>query len=71
MVFQNLFVGYNEKENFRILICAFCKEEAAEIAREYAADSKLDGNFEISAFEDDVTDTYFDCDYIIAKGDKR
>ena len=68
MIFQNLFVGYNKEEDFRILICAFCKEEAADIAHDYAVDSKLSGEFEISAFEEDITDTYFDCDYIVAGG---
>ena len=71
MIFQNLFVGYNKEEDFRILICAFCKEEAADVARDYAADSKLSGEFEISAFEEDITDTYFDCDYIVAGGQKN
>ena len=37
----NLFVGYNESEDFRILICAFCAEEAADIAEQYRVDSKL------------------------------
>lgn len=73
MIFQNLFMGYNKEEDFRILICAFSKEEAADIAREYAVDSKLEGEFEITAFEEDITEMYFDCDYIIAGGqnDKR
>ena len=61
----NLFIGYNESEDFRILICAFCAEEAADIAEEYRIDSKLDGKFEISEPLDDIDTVKFDCDYIV------
>ena len=30
--------------------------------------ASLEGEFEITAFEEDITDTYFDCDYIVAGG---
>lgn len=66
MGFTNLFVGYNETEDFRILICAFDVEEAAELAREYCSDSKLSGYFEISKLEEGIDDIHFDCDYVIA-----
>lgn len=59
----NLFVGYNKTENFKILICALDKEEAANIAAEYANDSKLTGTFEITEFNN--ADTQFDCDYVL------
>ena len=65
MRFTNLFVGYNQTEDFRILICAFDEEETADLAREYSCDSKLGGTFEIQKFkkQDDI---HFDCDYVIS-----
>lgn len=35
MNFTNLFIGYNEEEDFRVLICALDIEEANEIARQF------------------------------------
>lgn len=66
MRFTNLFIGYNEEEDFRILICAFDKEEAYELAKEYRLDSNLDGEFEIEEVENGIDNIHFDCDYIIA-----
>lgn len=65
MTFNNLWVGYNKKEKFRILICAFDKEDANELAQEYRFDSGLDGKFEIVEAEK-IDDLQFDCDYVIA-----
>lgn len=65
---QNIFVGYNEEEDFRILICAFDKQEAYEIVREYAFDANLEGEWEISETTADSNNTHFDCDYIITGG---
>ena len=61
----NLFIGYNKSEDFRILICAFCAEEAADIAEKYRVDSKLDGKFEINESTIDIAAVKFDCDYIV------
>ena len=66
MRFTNLFVGYNAKEDFRILICAFDIEEAAELAEEYRCDAALEGRFEISEPEVGIDKIHFDCDYVIA-----
>lgn len=66
MLFTNLFVGYNEEEDFRILICAFDKVEAAELARGYRLDSNMKGDFEISELEKPIDEYHFDCDYVIA-----
>ena len=66
MRFTNLFVGYNETEDFRILICAFDEEEAADLAREYGNDSKLRVTFEVQKSEGKIDDIHFDCDYVIA-----
>lgn len=57
----NLFVGYNETDQFRILICAADKEEAEEIARDYR-----NGSFVVSEFTDAMIS--FDCDYVLMKG---
>lgn len=59
----NLFVGINNTANFKVLICALDKEEAAAIAEEYRTDSNMEGTFEISEF--DSMDTKFDCDYVL------
>ena len=60
---NNLWVGYNEKENFRILICADDIHEANDIANSYRLDSHMDGEFEISEFTD--INTQFDCNYVL------
>ena len=64
---NNLYVGYNEKENFRVLICALDKQEAYEIAAEYGSDSNLEGEWEISEYSD--VNMNFDCDYVITYSD--
>lgn len=63
---NNLYVGYNETENFRILICALDVQEAQEIANEYRFDSNMCGSFEITEFTD--INTHFDCDYVVTGG---
>ena len=60
---RNLYVGYNEKEDFRILIGANDENEADTLAEYYRQDTKLEGEFIISEFND--INTHFDCDYII------
>ena len=65
MSFNNLFIGYNKKEDFRILICAVDEQEAMELANEYRCDSKLDGSFEIQE-ANNIDGIHFDCDYVIA-----
>lgn len=60
----NLYAGYNHEEDFRILICAFDKVEAQELARQYGFDSNLKGNWDISEYFNH--NTHFDCDYVIA-----
>ena len=61
---QNLWIGYNRTENFRILICADDENEAYEVAEGYRLDAKLEGEFKI--FEPDAIDNvYFDCDHVI------
>ena len=59
----NLFVGYNEEEDFRILICAMDSVEAHELARRYGFDSNLKGNWDIQDLDENI---HFDCDYVIA-----
>ena len=64
----NLYVGYNEKEDFRILICSFDgKKGAEEIAEEYRIDSDMEGEFEILEFADSNVhfNVSFDCDYAL------
>lgn len=63
---RNLYVGYNETENFTILICAFDRIEAQEIADDYCLDAYLEGKFKISEFED--REMRFDCDYVLTGG---
>ena len=61
---NNLWVGYNKTEDFRILICAEDENTAADIADNYCRDSKMIGMFEILEFTN--TNTRFDCDYILS-----
>ena len=65
----NLFVGYNEYEDMRILICAFDEGEAMEVARDYAMDTGLSSDpsdWTITEYEDVTMD--FNCDYVITDG---
>lgn len=66
MGFTNLFVGYNETEDFRILICAFDQEEAQELADGYRFDSNMSGHFKVKKAEGGIDDIHFDCDYVIS-----
>ena len=66
MNFTNLFIGYNRTEDFKILICAFDKLEAAELAEAYRYDTGLDGVFEIYEPTDGIDHIHFDCDYVVA-----
>ena len=59
----NLWVGYNETEDFKILICASDEIEAEEIAESYKNDTNLEGKFEIKEFCN--TEEKFDCDYVV------
>ena len=62
----NLWVGYNEDENFTVLICSLDREEAYEIVNNYCLDSRMQGKFEITEFKE--INTHFDCDYILTNG---
>lgn len=62
----NLFSGYNEEEDFRILIRAVDKEQASKLAEGYRLDSKFNGSFEIQEIKNGIDNMYFDCDYVIA-----
>ena len=66
MRFTNLFIGYNQEEDFRILICAFDTIEAQELAEAYRFDAGLSSHFDIEEVEDGIDHLRFDCDYIIA-----
>lgn len=63
---NNLWIGLNEEENFKVLICALDAEEAQEIAENYRLDSHMEGNFAITEFSD--VNTVFDCDYVLTNG---
>ena len=65
-MFTNLWVGYNAKEDFRILIVAWDEKVARMMATEYCRDAGLDGFFEVEKFEGDMSHIHFDCDYIIS-----
>ena len=66
MSFTNLFIGYNEEEDFRILICADDEFIAKEMADIYRVDAGLEGKFKIEELKDEVIAMRFDCDYVIA-----
>ena len=62
---NNLFIAFNSKENFKVLICAADEKSADMVAKEYAADSFFEGEFCISSFE--LKDERFDCDYVLVE----
>lgn len=62
-----LYVGYNESEDFRVLICAADEQDAQKAANGYCSDLQMCGNFVISKFSD--IDTQFDCDYVLMAED--
>ena len=60
----NLYVGHNEEEDFKILICSCEGIHGAErLAEGYRLDSGMYGKFEIEEFND--VNESFDCDYVI------
>ena len=59
---NNLFVGYDEEDDFRVLICASDEKEAEEIAKSYKEGGNLSGEFTISELEGNER---FDCDYVL------
>lgn len=63
---SNLWVGYNEEEDFRVLIAAFDICDAQEIAYNYCLESHMEGKFEITEFGN--VNTHFDCDYVLLGG---
>lgn len=65
---QNLFIGYNEDEDFRVLICALDIHEADEVLRGYALDASLEGDWEITETGPNMDNIRFDCDYVITGG---
>ena len=65
-----LYVAYNTKEDFRILVVAQDQQEAMQVARNYFSDSGMNSmpnDIEISEFDD--VDTKFDCDYVVTFAD--
>lgn len=71
MSFNNMYVGYNNEEDFRILIVADNLKEAEEAAAEYNADSHFTGSFEISEVTNLIDCRQFDCDYVITAAQNR
>ena len=63
---QNLWVGHNRTENFKVLICAFDEIEAYEVSESYRRDSHMEDHFEITEFTN--MEERFDCDYVITNG---
>ena len=63
---NNLFVGVNEAENFKVCICALDKQEAAEIADQYRCGTNMEGSFKIKELES--LNERFDCDYVLTYG---
>lgn len=64
-----LFIGYNEEEDFTILIAAFDMEEAVEVATSYRDDANFKGKFEIKELPETMEELMkikFDCDYVVA-----
>lgn len=60
----NLYVGYNDVEDFRVLIFASDVNNANEIAEEYRKDSDMQGVFDVGCYHN--KQIRFDCDYILS-----
>lgn len=60
---ENLFVGCNNEEHFKVLICAPDAITAEKIVEEYRVDMNLAGKFCIAEF--DNTEINIDCSYIL------
>lgn len=69
MRFKNVFLGYNEEEDFRILISAWSKAEAIDLAEGYRKDAGLQGKFDVSEAPECIDNIRFDCDYIVTDCD--
>ena len=69
MRFKNVFIGYNEKEAFRILISAWSKAEAIDLAEGYRKDAGLQGKFDVSEAPECIDNIRFDCDDIVTDCD--
>lgn len=69
---DNIYIGYNWTEEFRILIFACDKNQAYEVAEGYRKNAGMEGEFEISELPKDIEDLKnlrFDCDYAISAWD--
>ena len=65
---KKLFIGNYTDKNFKILVCAKDKNEAKELAKEYAEDLFKDSNTACAIKEttlEEAKNTVFDCDYVI------
>lgn len=64
-----LFIGYNEEEDFTILIAASDMEDAVEIATSYRDDTGLKGKFDVREIPETIEELMkinFDCDYVVS-----
>ena len=69
---ENIYIGYNRREDFRILIFSHDEDEAYETAEGYRKDAGMEGEFEISELPKDIDDLKylnFDCDYAISSSE--
>lgn len=60
------FIAYNKKEDFRMVVDAWNKADAIELAEEYRADAGLDGKFVVEEPFKNI-----DCDYVVTYQDGR
>lgn len=68
---DGLYVGYNETEDFRVLIYADSLFFAERIADKYRIDSGLEGSFKVSELDDKGINDCFDCDHILTSENIR
>lgn len=67
--FTNLYVGYNEAEDFRILIVAYDEDEALATAEHYGRDSQFAANKWAVEEAEHIDCLRFDCDTVITAYD--
>lgn len=62
----NLYVGYNEQNDFHILICTWDDEAGALVlAKKYGAEAGLEGEWEIISDPAAIDSVKLDCSYVI------
>ena len=68
---RKLFNAYNSEDLFKVLVAAEDKNDALNLAKEYAEDAKLTANWDVwETTLQDVENTLYSCEYLIQNEEK-